>query len=85
MEIEKNDEVWKQAMAKFSEFSDGFWIMGYDKVTKNKICFGLSKNTAASDGLFLIQRKAIEWIGEGMENMEEGNLVLVFVRKSIPD
>ena len=66
MEIEKNDEAWKQAMAKFSEFSDGFCIMGYDKVTKSKICFGLSKNTAASDGLFLIQRKAIEWVGSGV-------------------
>lgn len=73
MEIEKSDEAWKQAMAKFSEFSDGFCIMGYDKVTKSKICFGLSKNTAASDGLFLIQRKAIEWIGGKIENMEEGN------------
>ena len=71
MEIEKNDEAWKQAMAKFSEFSDGFCIMGYDKVTKSKICFGLSKNAAASDGLFLIQRKAIEWIGGVEEELQQ--------------
>ena len=71
MDLSEKDEAWRKAMAKFAEFSDGFCIMGYDKILKTRISFGLNKNIATSDGLFLIQRKAIEWVGSGVEDLGE--------------
>ena len=65
------DSAWREAMRKFSDVADGFCILGFDKVNKKKFVFGLNKNPATKDGLFLIQCKAMEWTGGGTEDTEE--------------
>ena len=58
-------------MAKFSTISDGFCILGYDKKNKRKFVFGMNKNAAAGDGLFIIRHRAMEWMGVDPEQDEE--------------
>jgi hypothetical protein len=71
MRDEEQEQAWRQAMAKFSTISDGFCILGYDKKNKRKFVFGMNKNAAAGDGLFIIRHRAMEWMGADPEQEEE--------------
>ena len=70
MKTNNQDEAWKLALAKFSKISDGFCIIGYDKRLKQRITYGLNKNAVTADGLFIIQRKAIDWMGGELEDLQ---------------
>lgn len=68
----KNNNIddWKEAMKKFSSISDGFCVLGFDKANKRKFVFGLNKDAATRDGLFIIQHAALEWMGTEIENIQ---------------
>ena len=70
---ESNTDAWKEAMKRFSDISDGFCILGFDKKNKRKFVFGLNKNQATGDGLFIIQHAAMEWMGLEIENPQTGD------------
>jgi hypothetical protein len=67
-----NSKEWERALCKFSKFSDGFFVLGFDRQNQKKIAFSLIKNAACKDGLYLIESGSNAWMDQAQSN-QSGN------------
>ena len=65
-----NSKEWERALCKFSKFSDGFFVLGFDKQNQKKIAFSLIKNAACKD-VYTLLKGSNAWMDQAQSNQRK--------------
>ena len=57
----KELKQWEEAVEKFAQFSDGFYVMAYTNQGKHRLAKGRTEDPALLDALLIVENTAVKW------------------------